>query len=141
MSDLTLTKNNYLEYLHAWNVAAKTFVKALKGLCSVAPEFTRKPRMKIFNDGLFYESHYSYGKFVVRLYFTYFYLDEKELRKYETLVFDLRSFDIKTATQGQLKKACGVAPSWYDPERKLSDETRELVEQYFRIRQELETQK
>ena len=91
MSDLSITKKNYLKYLYTWNTAAETFVESLKKLCKISPEFTHEPRMEIFNDGILYESHYSYGKFVAQLKFEFFCLDRKKLRDYDTLIFDLIS--------------------------------------------------
>ncbi len=139
MSNLTLTKENYLKYLHQWRDAPKEFVEGLKSLCHVAPEFTHEPRMKIFEDGLSYESNYSYGKFTVRLRFVFFCLDGKKILDswYDALVFDLESFGIKRATQGKIKNMCGGPPPWYDREGKLSQESRELVQEYLRLKYQL----
>lgn len=97
--------------------------------------------MKIFNDGLFYESNYSYGKFVVQLRFAFFCLVDKKINKYDALVFDLESFDIKRATQGKVKSMCGGPPPWFDREGKLNDASRELVREYLNIKCQLEAQK
>lgn len=141
MSDLMITKDNYLEYLRTWKDSPKSFINALKRLCSVAPEFTHESRMKIFKDGLLYESNYSYGKFVARLRFEFFCFNGKKLRNYETLVFDLKSFGVRIASLKQIERACGASPRFYDPERKLDDETVELIEQYLRIQKSLGVKK
>ena len=141
MSNLTLTKDNYLDYLQRWDITPKTFVESLKKLCKVSPEFTHEPRLRIFKDGLSYESDYSYGKFVVRLRFIFFCFDDKKIRKHETLTFDLRSFSIKIATQRQINKMCGEPPPWFDHEGKLSDETRRLVWEYILTKNQLEAVK
>ena len=138
MSNLTLTKDNYLEFLRPWNVAPKTFVESLKKLCKIAPEFTHEPQMKIFKDGLLYESNYSYGKFKTRLKFTFFCLVDKKINKHKTLTFGLKSFGIKTASSSQVKKMCGESPPWFDLEGKLNQETRELVQEYINYRYQLE---
>ena len=145
---LTITKDNYLEHLHAWPNSPKTFVTNLKKLCDISPEFTHEPRLRIVvvedvyeveEERLLYESHYSYGKFVALLKCAFFCLAAKKIRKYEALVFDLKSFGIKKASQNKVDKMCGAPPKWYDLERKLSDETVELIEQYFRLQNELTT--
>lgn len=141
MSNLTITKDNYLEYLRTWKDSPESFIKALRRLCNVAPEFTQEPRMKIFKDGLFYKSHYSYGEFTAHLRFTFFCFNEEKLCDYEILIFDLKSFGIRVASLKQIKNRCGEAPPWYDPEGKLSDETVELIDYYMRTRVKLERMK
>lgn len=93
--------------------------------------------MKVFEDELFYESNHSYGKFTVRLRFAFFCLDEKKLRGRNALVFDLESFGVKRATQGKIKNMCGDPPPWYDREGKLSQESRELVQEYVNLKYQL----
>lgn len=129
--NLIITKKNCSEYLQKWSNSFEMFIVSLKKFCKISPEFTLKPQMKIFKDGLFYESNYSYGKFIVRLKFVFFYFDGEKLRDYGILIFDLKSFDIKTATQSNINKMCGISPPWYDRKGKLSDETRKLIEMYI----------
>lgn len=139
MSNLTLTRDNYLKYLQRWKDAPEEFIKSLKKLCHVSPEFTHESQMKIFNDGLLYESNYSYGKFVAQLRFVFFCLDDKKILDswHDALIFDLESFGIKRATQNKVKNMCGSPPPWFDREGKLDDATRELIEEYLNIKCQL----
>lgn len=144
--NLTVTKDNYVEYLCAWPNASETFAKNLKKFCNVSPEFTHEPRMRVViikdvyeieEEHLLYRSNYSYGKFVALLKCDFFCLNVKKISEYEALTFDLKSFNIKRASQGKIDRMCGTLPPWYDPNNEMSFETRELIDGYLRLRKEL----
>jgi hypothetical protein len=136
MKVLTITKDNYMEFwdtrpaYYPYNnkLQLKDFQqKQIKKLCSIMPEFTHNPCLRLVpmtekekqcfaGDGfvkfLVYESDYFYtieGKCVVRLCDTWFGFDGNKFGDAEVIKIDIASFGIKQASEAKMKQLRGFS--------------------------------
>ena len=118
---LTITKNNYLNFLELWasldllknkkTNEACYFLRQLKKFCKIAPEFTYQPNLYRWDELWRYDSKHFWedntGRCSFRFYNTYFGFSDK-VNKFGIIHIDWKSFGIKQVSQNKVKRLCGV---------------------------------
>ena len=118
MKVLIITKNNYLDFLELkLNFYIKAgekdyFLRQLKNLCKIVPEFTYKPILIRRGGSLCYDSKFYWkdnvGRCALRFQNTYFGFDDKKISGYKQIHINYESFGIKQISSQKVKRFCGV---------------------------------
>ena len=131
---LVITKDNYLEfldsklsiYIRAGKTSADYFLRRLKNLCRIVPEFTRQPILCRYDEMWRYDSeHYwedNHGRCSLQFQNSYFGFSD-EVNKFEVIRIDYKSFGIDQVSDRKIHRMAGVALDYITPaQQKLIDE-------------------
>lgn len=142
---LVITKNNYLEFLDSnlsiYVTSGKSindyFLRQLKNLCRIVPEFTRQPILCRYDEMWRYDSeHYwedNHGRCSLQFQNTYFGFNDK-VNKFEIIRIDYKSFDIEQVSDRKIRRMAGVALDYITPaQQRLIDEQEAKWEQEQKI--------
>lgn len=154
---LIITKDNYLEFLDC-NLSRYVtrdrliddyFLRRLKNLCRIVPEFTRQPILCRCGEMWRYDSeHYwedNHGRCSLQFQNSYFGFSNK-VNKFEIIRIDYKSFDIKQVGDRKIHRMAGVALDYITlAQRKIIEKrerefrVNELKRQRAQLIAELET--
>lgn len=142
---LVITKRNYLHYLdlrlsvyiRAGKAIDNYFLRRLKNLCRIVPEFTRQPILCRHNKMWRYDSeHYwenNHGRCSLQFQNSYFGFSNK-VNKFEIIRIDYKSFGIDQVSDRKIHRMAGVALDYITPaQQKLIDEREAKWEQEQKI--------
>lgn len=121
---LVITKDSHLDFLDSeLSIYIRAgdkdyFLRQLKNLCSIVPEFTRQPILCRHNEMWRYDSeHYwedNHGRCSLQFQNSYFGFTD-EINKFEIIRIDYKSFGIKQVSDKKIHRMAGVALGYLTP--------------------------